>query len=154
MEELQEKVRVSMLSVVGNDSISTDARNNLLEFGQALETFPDSVITQALNRFNPKQLKIMGDTAAMGNHGYTMKALAKAIFTADDLAVTKMTAVLGYIRDAKQRIVELAFASQYHDKPKASFRDEVVEKYGEACANHGRRVGAAEAVAATRAVAM
>ena len=146
-EELQEKVRISMLSVVGNDSISTDARNNLLEFGQALETFPDSVITQALNRFNPKQLKIMGDTAAMGNHGYTMKALAKTIFTSDDLAVSKMIAVLGYIKEAQLRVVELAFASQYHEKPKASFRDEVVLKYGEACANHGRRVAEAEAAA-------
>ena len=140
-----------MLSVNGNDAISTQARNNLNAFGQSIEANPNDVLTLSFGQMAAPTLKTLGDTAAMGNHGYTMKGLAKAIFANDVAAVQQMTSTLGYITKAQHAIVEMAFVSQYHGQMKTKLRDDVVEKYGQAMANAGMVAGVAAAQAQAKA---
>ena len=154
LTEMKETVRVAMLSVQGNDVISVAARENLNAYSQAILAHPNDVIKQSLCRLNAEQLKSLGETAAMNNHKYTVKALAKAIFSADDMAVVAMTAAMGYITTAQINMAELAFVSQYHDQMKSAFRDDVISAYGEAMARAGMAAGMiAQAKATAKAAA-
>ena len=104
--------------------------------------YPNNVVSNSLTRLTAKQLKTLGDTATMGNHKYTMKSMAKVLFEADDVAVNRVAKAMGYITQAQLCVCELAFASQYHDKMKTTFRDEVISAYGEAMKAEGARMGA------------
>jgi hypothetical protein len=104
--------------------------------------YPNNVVSNSLTRLTAKQLKTLGDTATMGNHKYTIKSMAKVLFEADDVAVNRVAMAMGNITKAQLSVCDLAFSTQYHDKMKTAFRDEVIEKYGEAMKAEGALMGA------------